>query len=114
MKCEFWDNRQDGQSGPHYLVHYHGWKDKYPARCTSIPPFIRNRWDEWVPESRVLKFNEENLAKQRELREFYARKRSLEELGFPKREGMLRNFNFHTQFLQRTHREEKEVSFGFR
>lgn len=37
-----------------YLIHYNGWN---------------KNWDEWVPESRVLKFNEANLQKQRELRE---------------------------------------------
>ena len=39
---------------PRYLIHYNGWN---------------KNWDEWVPESRVLKFNEANLQKQRELRE---------------------------------------------
>lgn len=37
-----------------YLIHYNGWN---------------KNWDEWVPENRVLKFNEANLQKQRELRE---------------------------------------------
>ncbi|OQR75825.1 mortality factor 4 protein 1-like [Tropilaelaps mercedesae] len=36
----------------HYFVHYLGWN---------------NKWDEWVPENRVLKVNEANLAKQAEL-----------------------------------------------
>lgn len=39
---------------PRYLIHYNGWN---------------KNWDEWVPESRVLKFNEANLMKQKELRE---------------------------------------------
>lgn len=39
---------------PRYLIHYNGWN---------------KNWDEWVPENRVLKFNEANLQKQRELRE---------------------------------------------
>ncbi|KEI41378.1 uncharacterized protein L969DRAFT_85154 [Mixia osmundae IAM 14324] len=38
--------------GPHYKVHYKGWKQT---------------WDEWVPEDRALKYNEESLARQRQL-----------------------------------------------
>ncbi|KAJ1959951.1 Esa1p-associated factor, partial [Dipsacomyces acuminosporus] len=40
--------------GPYYFVHYKGWKQT---------------WDEWVDESRALKFNEENLAKQKALKQ---------------------------------------------
>lgn len=39
---------------PRYLIHYNGWN---------------KNWDEWVPESRVLKFNEANLMRQKELKE---------------------------------------------
>uniref|UniRef100_A0A336JXP7 Mortality factor 4-like protein 1 n=1 Tax=Culicoides sonorensis TaxID=179676 RepID=A0A336JXP7_CULSO len=35
-----------------YLIHYAGWN---------------KNWDEWVPESRVLKFNDANIAKQKEI-----------------------------------------------
>ncbi|KAJ2456187.1 Esa1p-associated factor [Coemansia sp. RSA 2336] len=42
------------EPGPHYFVHYKGWKQT---------------WDEWVDESRALKFNEENLAKQKALKQ---------------------------------------------
>jgi len=35
-----------------HFIHYSGWKKS---------------WDEWVPETRVLKFNEANLQKQKEL-----------------------------------------------
>ncbi|XP_046431163.1 mortality factor 4-like protein 1 isoform X1 [Neodiprion virginianus] len=35
-----------------YLIHYAGWN---------------KNWDEWVPESRVLKYNESNVQKQREV-----------------------------------------------
>ncbi|KAJ2683552.1 Esa1p-associated factor, partial [Coemansia spiralis] len=42
------------EPGPHYFVHYKGWKQT---------------WDEWVDESRALAFNEENLAKQKALRQ---------------------------------------------
>lgn len=38
--------------GFHYLIHYNGWN---------------KHWDEWVPESRVLKFNESNLQRQKDL-----------------------------------------------
>ncbi|KAJ3508079.1 hypothetical protein NLJ89_g5952 [Agrocybe chaxingu] len=41
-----------GASGPHYLVHYKGWKQT---------------WDEWVPPSRLLKMTEQNLAMQKQL-----------------------------------------------
>lgn len=37
-----------------YYVHYQGWNKS---------------WDEWVPENRVLKYNEANIEKQRELKE---------------------------------------------
>ena len=37
-----------------YLIHYNGWN---------------KNWDEWVPENRVLKYNDVNLQKQRELKE---------------------------------------------
>lgn len=39
-----------------YFVHYQGWNKS---------------WDEWVPESRILKYNETNVAKQKELQESY-------------------------------------------
>lgn len=35
-----------------YLIHYNGWSQK---------------WDEWIPETRILKFNDTNLKKQTEL-----------------------------------------------
>ena len=40
-----------------YLIHYNGWN---------------KNWDEWVTESRVMKFCEENVKKQRELKQQYA------------------------------------------
>ncbi|KIY48324.1 MRG-domain-containing protein [Fistulina hepatica ATCC 64428] len=43
-------NKTSGETGIHYFVHYKGWKQT---------------WDEWVSPSRLLKFNEENLAKQK-------------------------------------------------
>ncbi|KAJ1996232.1 Esa1p-associated factor [Coemansia spiralis] len=56
VKAEMWDGRDADASdpGPHYFVHYKGWKQT---------------WDEWVDESRALKFNEENLAKQKALKQ---------------------------------------------
>ncbi|KAF8874523.1 MRG-domain-containing protein [Gymnopilus junonius] len=41
-----------GVVGPHYLVHYKGWKQT---------------WDEWVPASRLLKHSEANLGLQKTL-----------------------------------------------
>nr|CAG8590016.1 70_t:CDS:2 [Entrophospora candida] len=50
---------KSGVSGPHYLIHYKGWK---------------HTWDEWVAEPRVLKFNETNLSKQKQIEESFNRK----------------------------------------
>ncbi|EDR08717.1 uncharacterized protein LACBIDRAFT_297214 [Laccaria bicolor S238N-H82] len=41
-----------GVMGPHYFVHYKGWKQT---------------WDEWVPGHRLLKLNETNIALQKQL-----------------------------------------------
>jgi len=49
-------DNQNGATGPHYLVHYQGWK---------------KTWDEWVPEMRLLKLNDENLARQKALVDAY-------------------------------------------
>ncbi|KDR72791.1 hypothetical protein GALMADRAFT_252054 [Galerina marginata CBS 339.88] len=43
-----------GVAGPHYLVHYKGWKQT---------------WDEWVPAARLLKLTEANLATQKSLQQ---------------------------------------------
>ncbi|KAF8621715.1 hypothetical protein AX15_007575 [Amanita polypyramis BW_CC] len=43
-----------GFIGPHYFVHYKGWKQT---------------WDEWVPLSRLLTYNEENINKQKTLQQ---------------------------------------------
>ncbi|XP_043283883.1 mortality factor 4-like protein 1 isoform X2 [Venturia canescens] len=40
-----------------YLIHYAGWN---------------KNWDEWVPESRVLKYNESNVQKQREVQKAHS------------------------------------------
>lgn len=54
LHAENWKetDNQNGATGPHYFVHYQGWK---------------KTWDEWVPEMRLLKLNEENLARQKAL-----------------------------------------------
>ncbi|KAK6345487.1 Esa1p-associated factor, variant 2 [Orbilia javanica] len=46
-----------------YKVHYKGWKSS---------------WDEWVPQDRVLGWNDENLQKQKELREEHNPKKKVE------------------------------------
>lgn len=43
---------ESGAKEPNYFVHYANWNKS---------------WDEWVPESRVLKYNDANLQKQKEL-----------------------------------------------
>ncbi|KAE8204745.1 hypothetical protein CF328_g904 [Tilletia controversa] len=44
------------QAGPFYFVHYQGWKQT---------------WDEWVPETRLMKFIDENLQFSKRLAESY-------------------------------------------
>jgi mortality factor 4-like protein 1 len=34
-----------------------------------------NRWDEWVPEERVVKHNEANLMRQKQLKDTYSNKK---------------------------------------
>lgn len=51
----------DGDKDVKYLVHYKGWKDRY---------------DEWVPEERVLKYNAENLKTMESIASRHSRKRS--------------------------------------
>jgi len=48
MKPELRDNGKNH----FYLIHYNGWN---------------KHWDEWVPETRVLKYNEANLQRQKDL-----------------------------------------------
>ncbi|KAJ1914037.1 Esa1p-associated factor [Mycoemilia scoparia] len=56
LKAEYWNGSdpETPEVGPHYFVHYKGWKQT---------------WDEWVDQSRTLKWNEENLAKQKLLKQ---------------------------------------------
>ncbi|KJE91316.1 hypothetical protein CAOG_02469 [Capsaspora owczarzaki ATCC 30864] len=55
---------KDGSPAPHYLVHYNGWNKK---------------WDDWVDETRILKWNDENLARQRTLAASQESKKKLEQ-----------------------------------
>ncbi|KAK9899852.1 MRG-domain-containing protein [Cystobasidium minutum MCA 4210] len=54
MKAETWTDpkKHQGQTGPHYFVHYKGWKQT---------------WDEWVPETRLLKWEDANIKLQKSL-----------------------------------------------
>ncbi|KAI9015149.1 MRG-domain-containing protein [Gaertneriomyces semiglobifer] len=54
LKAELWQDKAGFEDGSYYFVHYKGWK---------------NTWDEWVPESRILKFTPENLQKQADLKD---------------------------------------------
>ncbi|CAO3658645.1 unnamed protein product [Umbelopsis ramanniana] len=47
--------------GFQYFIHYKGWKQT---------------WDEWVPESRVLKWTDANLEKQKTLRDLHSKKKA--------------------------------------
>jgi mortality factor 4-like protein 1 len=61
LKCENWvDKSLPEENGPHYFVHYKGWKQS---------------WDEWVPETRALKHNEESLKRQADLKEAHTSKK---------------------------------------
>ncbi|KAG2179811.1 hypothetical protein INT43_003594 [Umbelopsis isabellina] len=48
-------------NGCQYFVHYKGWKQT---------------WDEWVPETRVLKWTDANMQKQKALRELHTAKKA--------------------------------------
>ncbi|KAI0781567.1 MRG-domain-containing protein [Irpex lacteus] len=56
LKSEHWDesNTKNGELGPHFFVHYKGWKQT---------------WDEWVHPTRLLKFTESNLNLQKTLQQ---------------------------------------------
>ncbi|CAB4408645.1 unnamed protein product [Rhizophagus irregularis] len=62
LKAENWgpEDSESGDTGPHYYVHYKGWK---------------KTWDEWVPEERVVKHNEANLMRQKQLKDTYSNKK---------------------------------------
>ncbi|GES81369.1 MRG-domain-containing protein [Rhizophagus clarus] len=62
LKAENWgpEDSESGDIGPHYYVHYKGWK---------------KTWDEWVPEERVVKHNEANLMRQKQLKDTYSSKK---------------------------------------
>ena len=56
-KCIKAEAKENSKS-PHFLIHYNGWN---------------KHWDEWVPESRVLKYNEANLQKQKDLMKLHGK-----------------------------------------
>lgn len=88
-----WDGTQEGgEEGPHYKVHYKGWKQRCATsssikKLESSTELTRNRpcfsrllrcmmivslvlsysWDEWVTEDRLKKYNDENIRKQKAL-----------------------------------------------
>ncbi|KAJ3023147.1 Esa1p-associated factor, partial [Thoreauomyces humboldtii] len=63
LKAEHLEEEGERKAGPHYFVHYKGWKQT---------------WDEWVPETRILKFSEENLKRQKELTQTLKSKKAKE------------------------------------
>ena len=75
LKGEVWDeaNTKLETVGPHYLVHYKGWKQTCvsahisPSLVFLISIFFVGSWDEWVPTARLLKYNEANLSLQKDL-----------------------------------------------
>ncbi|KAI7884738.1 MRG-domain-containing protein [Mucor mucedo] len=56
-----WMDEDPELTGPHYYVHYKGWK---------------RSWDEWVPETRVLRWCEDNIKMQSRLKSLYRTKQS--------------------------------------
>ncbi|KAJ1908950.1 Esa1p-associated factor [Tieghemiomyces parasiticus] len=62
LKADYWtgEDSDEDEEGPHYLVHYKGWKQT---------------WDEWVPEPRVLKYDAENLDRQKRLKVMHTTKK---------------------------------------
>ncbi|KAG1447992.1 hypothetical protein G6F46_008952 [Rhizopus delemar] len=76
-----WMNEDPELQGPYYFVHYKGWK---------------RTWDEWVPETRLLRWCDENIKMQLRLRDLYRMKQSgksqntyTEELGKRRRDAKL-------------------------
>ncbi|CAG8446294.1 1764_t:CDS:2 [Ambispora leptoticha] len=63
LKAQMYEEKhpESNETGPHYLIHYKGWK---------------NTWDEWVVESRVLKYNEANLNKQKQLKTAFSQNKN--------------------------------------
>jgi len=47
---------------PMYYIHYQGWKD---------------RWDEWVPSSRIMKCNDKNYQLQKQLKDSHKQQKQL-------------------------------------
>ena len=52
QKLETTQGKDGKESTTKYFIHYHGWN---------------KNWDEWVPETRMLKYSETNLEKKRDL-----------------------------------------------
>ncbi|KAH8105475.1 MRG-domain-containing protein [Cristinia sonorae] len=81
LRTETWDesNTKLGTTGPHYFVHYKGWKQtcvplsRQPVRNTYkfwlTTLVVGIRWDEWVHPARLLKLNDTNLALQKTLQQ---------------------------------------------
>ncbi|KAG8903429.1 Esa1p-associated factor [Tulasnella sp. 403] len=75
LKTETWDETTTklGTIGQHFYVHYKGWKQT---------------WDEWVPQNRLLKLNEQNLTMQKSLQHHWkpntSRDKSMSQSGAPK------------------------------
>jgi len=52
---------EGGKKKPYYQIHYQGWND---------------RWDEWVDDTRILKYNDENKEIQTQIRAEYRRNKN--------------------------------------
>lgn len=73
-----WMNEDPELQGPYYFVHYKGWKRTWVILFFMIVLFSNNylSWDEWVPETRLLKWCDENIKMQLRLRDLYRMKQS--------------------------------------
>ncbi|CAG8559799.1 8470_t:CDS:2 [Ambispora gerdemannii] len=75
LKAQIFEEKhpESNETGPHYLIHYKGWKNTY---VWSYSDYTGSSWDEWVVESRVLKFNEANLSKQKQLKTAFSQNKT--------------------------------------
>lgn len=65
------DDDPNELQGPHYYVHYKGWKNTY-VKCSLLDGSTIDKeysWDEWVHETRVLKYTDTNLKLQQRLKD---------------------------------------------
>ncbi|KAI8883069.1 MRG-domain-containing protein [Backusella circina FSU 941] len=91
--------REKKEEGEQYFVHYKGWKQT---------------WDEWITEDRVLKYTDNNLTKQQQLKEMNTKRkpsRASTTLHETEARGRKRN---HDATTEKTRTEEKMRKSDFK